>query len=112
MASVEETRAALTRFTTHLASNRDEVRQKIDLDRRMVCRVTDLGVSFQGRFVNGELRDLAEGDDPQAQITLSAASDDLIALIDGELDFTRAIATGRVSLRASPFDLLKLRKLR
>lgn len=111
MATVEECRAALARLADHLAANADEVSRKVNLDRTIVCRVTDLGIAFRGRLRGGELLDVAETDDPDAQITLEAGSDDLIALVDGELDFAKALATRRVSLKASPFDLLKLRKL-
>jgi hypothetical protein len=111
VASVEDCRAALARLAAHLAANAVEVRDRVGLDRAMVCRVTDLRVAFRGRLVGGELRDVAEGDDPDAKIKLSAASDDLIAMVDGELDFARALATRRISVSANPFDLLKLRKL-
>ena len=111
MATEEECRAALARLTEHLAANAAEVSRKVDLDRTIVCRVTDLGIAFRGRLRGGELLDVAERDDPDAQITLSATSDDLIALVDGKLDLVKALAGGRVSLRASPFDLLRLRKL-
>lgn len=112
MATVEDCRAALARLTANLAENADEVRAKVNLDRTVVCRVTDLEIAFRGRLTGGELVDLAEGDDPGAQVTLAAASDDLIALVDGELDFFKAVVTRRLSIHASPFDLLKLRNLR
>lgn len=108
---MEECRAALARLTANLAANTDEVREKVKLDRTMACRVTDLGIAFRGRLVRGELVDVVEGDDPDAKIALSAASDDLIAMVDGELDFVKALATRRVSVRANPLDLLKLRSL-
>jgi SCP-2 sterol transfer family len=111
VATVEECRAALARLTENLARNADEVRDKVNLDRTIVCRVTDLQVAFRGRLVGGELRDVAEGDDPDAKIKLSAKSDDLIAMVDGELDFAKALATRRASVSANPFDLIKLRKL-
>ena len=111
MATLEECRAALDRLTENLARNADEVREKVNLDRTIVCRVTDLRVAFRGRLVGGELRDIAEGDNPDAKIKLSAASDDLIAMVDGKLDFARALASRRISVSANPFDLLKLRKL-
>lgn len=111
MASVEDCRAALSRLAAALADNADEVREKVNLDRRMVCRVTDLDTAFRGRLRDGRLVEVAEGDDPDAKITLSATSDDLIALVDGQLDVVAALATRRVSVRASPFDLLKLRTL-
>lgn len=108
---MEECRAALARLTANLAANNDEVREKVKLDRTMACRVTDLGIAFRGRLVRGELVDIVEGDDPDAKIALSAASDDLIAMVDGELDFVKALASRRVSVSANPLDLLKLRSL-
>jgi predicted lipid carrier protein YhbT len=111
VATLEECRAALGRLSENLARNADEVREKVNLDRTIVCRVTDLQVAFRGRLVGGELRDVAEGDNPEAKIKLSAASDDLIAMVDGNLDFAKALASRRVSVSANPFDLLKLRKL-
>lgn len=111
MASIEQCRAALARLADAVAANAAEVREKVTLDRRLVCRVTDLDVTFRGRLHGGQLRDIHEGDDPHAQVTLSATSDDLIALIDGDLDVAKALATRRISVKASPFDMLKLRKL-
>jgi len=111
VATVEECRAALTRLTENMARNADEVRGKANLDRSMACRVTDLKIAFRGRLVGGELVDVTEGDNPDAQVALSATSDDLIALVDGKLDFLTAMLTGRVSIRANPLDLLKLRSL-
>jgi predicted lipid carrier protein YhbT len=111
VASVEECRAALGRLAAALAGNSGQVRQKVNLDRTVVCRVTDLQVAFRGRLRHGELVDVAEGDDPDAKIRLSATSDDLIALIDGELDFARALAARRVAVSAHPLDLIRLYKL-
>lgn len=111
MASVDECRAALARLTANLAANADEVRQRVKVDRRMVCRVTDLQIAFRGRLRNGELVDVAEEDDPDAHIALAAASDDLIAMVDGKLDFLQALASRRVKVSANPLDLLQLRKL-
>jgi predicted lipid carrier protein YhbT len=111
VATVEDCRAALARLAANLAANVDEVRGKVNLDRTMVCRVTDLNVAFRGRLRDGQLVEVAEADDPDAKIKMSAASDDLIALVDGKLDFARALATRRVSLSANPLDLLKLRRL-
>lgn len=111
VATVEECRAALARLSENLARNAHEVRDRVDLDRTIVCRVTDLQIAFRGRLVGGELMDVAEADDPNAKIKLSAGSDDLIAMVDGELDFAKALATRRASVSANPFDLLKLRKL-
>jgi putative sterol carrier protein len=111
VASVAECRAALDRLAAALAENAAEMRQKANLDRSVACHLTDLRVTFRGRLHHGELRDVVQGDDPKARIRLSATSDDLIAMIDGELDFARALATRRVAVRANPLDLVRLHKL-
>lgn len=111
MATVQECREALDQLADRLAANAVDVRKRLDLDRTMTCRVTDLDAAFHGRLAGGRLVDLAEGDDPSAKIKLTTTSDDLVALVQGRLDFARALGARRVSINASPFDLLKLRKL-
>jgi predicted lipid carrier protein YhbT len=110
MASVDECRQALHDFAARLAANADS-RGKLDLDRTLACRVPDLTAAFHGRLAGGRLLDIADGDDPKAKIALIANSDDLIALVNGRLDVTRAVASRQVTIKANPFDLLKLRKL-
>ncbi|MGC4808759.1 SCP2 sterol-binding domain-containing protein [Micromonospora sp. DT233] len=111
MASVDECRQALQDLAARLDHNAETVRERIDLDRTLACRVTDLGTAFHGRLSGGRLLDLTDGDDPKAKIALSTTGDDLLALVRGELDVTRALAARRVSIKANPFDLMKLRKL-
>lgn len=111
MASVDECRTALHELAARLDANADEVRNRVDLDRTLACRITDLNTAFHGRLTGGRLVDLADGDDPNAKIALSISSDDLLALVRGELDVARALGARRMSVNANPFDLLKLRKL-
>ncbi|MEU4570115.1 SCP2 sterol-binding domain-containing protein [Micromonospora sp. NPDC023956] len=111
MTSVDECRQALRDLAARLDANADKVRERIDLDRTLACRITDLDTAFHGRLTGGRLVDLADGDDPKAKIALSTNGDDLLALVRGELDITRAVASRRVSIKANPFDLMKLRKL-
>ncbi|TDB76981.1 SCP2 sterol-binding domain-containing protein [Micromonospora sp. KC721] len=110
MASVDECRQALRDLAARLDRHAD-VQGRIDLDRTLACRITDLDTAFHGRLAGGRLVDLADGDDSKAKIALVANSDDLLALVRGQLDITKAIAARRVSLKANPFDLMKLRKL-
>ena len=110
MATVDECRQALVGLATRLDESA-EARGKLDLDRTLACRVPDLGTAFHARLSGGRLLDLADGDDPKAKIALTAPSDDLIALVSGRLDVTRAVTSGQVKIKANPFDLLKLRKL-
>ncbi|MFG2104641.1 SCP2 sterol-binding domain-containing protein [Micromonospora echinaurantiaca] len=111
MASVDECRQALRDLADRLDRNAETVRERVDLDRTLACRITDLDTAFHGRIADGRLVEMTDGDDPKAKIALSTSSDDLVALVRGELDVTRAVASRRVSIKASPFDLMKLRKL-
>ncbi|MBM7080895.1 MULTISPECIES: SCP2 sterol-binding domain-containing protein [Micromonospora] len=110
MASVDECRQALRDLADRLDRHAG-ASSKIDLDRTLACRITDLETAFHGRIEGGRLVDLADGDDPKAKIALVTSSDDLVALVHGQLDVTKAVAARRISIKASPFDLLKLRKL-
>lgn len=110
MATVDECRKALYDLAAKLAANA-EARGRLDLDRTLACRVTDLETAFHGRIVGGLLTDIADGDDPKAKIALVTTGDNLLDLIAGKLDITRAMAARQISIKANPFDLLKLRKL-
>jgi predicted LPLAT superfamily acyltransferase len=110
MATVDECRQAVQDLARRLDANA-ETRGKLDFDRTLACRVPDLGTAFHGRLTGGRLIDIADGDDPKAKIALTAAGDDLIALLTGKLDVTRALASRQIQVKANPFDLLKLRKL-
>jgi hypothetical protein len=111
MATVEECRAALDRLAARLEAHAGENNSPVDLDRPLACTIRDLGVSFHGRLTGGRLIDIADGDDPGAKIRLTTTSDDLLALVAGKLDLTKAWTSGRIAIKANPFDLLKLRKL-
>ncbi|WFE39764.1 SCP2 sterol-binding domain-containing protein [Micromonospora sp. WMMD998] len=110
MASVDDCRQALQDLVDRL-DRHVEAQGRIDLDRTLACRITDLDTAFHGRLEGGRLVGLTDGDDPKAKIALSAGSDDLVALVHGKLDIMSAVAARRVSIKANPFDLMKLRKL-
>jgi hypothetical protein len=110
MATVQQCRQALQDIADRLGAD-PEAGRRVALDRRIACHVRDLDVFFHGRLRDGTIVDLADGDDPSAQIRLSVAGDDLLALVAGELSFASAWASGRVSVRASLGDLLRLRRL-
>jgi alkyl sulfatase BDS1-like metallo-beta-lactamase superfamily hydrolase len=111
VASVDECRQALHDLAARLAADADRVRDRVDLDRTLACRLTDLDAAFNGRLTDGRLVELTDGDNPKAKIVLSTTSDDLLALVRGELDIARAVGARRISIKANPFDLMKLRKL-
>jgi SCP-2 sterol transfer family. len=110
MATVDECRAAMEELAARLLAHPEEAR-RITLDRSFTCHIRDLDVSFHGRLSQGRLVDVGDGDDPRADIRLVVTSDDLVALVAGELNVAKAWASGRLSIHASFRDLLKLRSL-
>lgn len=114
MASIEECRTALEQFAANLAKAEGDARAAASLDRSLSCRITDLDVTFVGRLADGGIRGLTAvtgvpGE--QAQIRLTTKSDDLVAMVGGELNFAKAWTSGRVKVQASLRDVLRLRSL-
>jgi hypothetical protein len=110
MATVEQCRRALAEVAARLSAD-PEAASRVNLDRALACHIRDLDAYFHGRLQGGTIVGLTDGDDPKAQIRLSVGSDDLLALVAGDLNFAGAWASGRISVKASFPDLLKLRKL-
>ncbi|PRH77835.1 sterol-binding protein [Streptomyces solincola] len=114
MATIEECRSALDKLSDSLRRADGEVRSAAAMDRALSCHLTDLDTTFTGRLVNGRILVQDRLDGPpreKAEIRLAMTGDDLVALVDGQLDFARAWASGRVRLEAGFRDLLRLRSL-
>jgi alkyl sulfatase BDS1-like metallo-beta-lactamase superfamily hydrolase len=108
VATIEECREALKEFAGKLGGM-DESNKK--LVRTVSLKVPDLDATFHGTLREGVLEDVTTESRERAQIRLTIKSDDLIALVAGDLNFASAWARGRVKLEASISDLLRLRKL-
>ena len=114
MASVQQCESALLSLAEKLAAVAPEVRSRYVVTRTLACRVPDLDVVFLATLNDEGIEQLrcSEGDSTDgAQVRVAADSDDLLALLDGELSPPVAWATGRLKVQASPLDLLKLRAL-
>ncbi|MBV1942089.1 SCP2 sterol-binding domain-containing protein [Streptomyces sp. BV286] len=114
MATIEECRSALDKLSESMAGADGDVRSAAALDRSLSCHVTDLDVTFVGRLRDGRITvlDTVEGLPPEkAEIRLAMTGDDLVAMVDGELNFAKAWGSGRIKLEAGLRDLLRLRKL-
>jgi putative sterol carrier protein len=109
MATIDECRTALEQFAENLASNPKSVKKLTGFQRSLAADITDLGVSFNGKFDQGKLIGITDGDNPDAEIRMIVASDDLVKLVAGELDFMKAFTSGQVKLKANMMDLMKLR---
>lgn len=109
-----ECRSALRRLSDNLAAAEGDVRGAAALDRSLSCHIKDLDITFTGRLADGRIRvqDTVEGPPREkAEIRLAMTGDDLVALVDGDLNFAKAWGSGRVRLEAGFRDLLKLRTL-
>jgi len=115
VASLQECEAALQELAARIAAVDPDLRRKHAVDRTVSCRVPDLAVTFSVRLSDGHVVDLQcrpVGEAaPQAQVRLAATSDDLVALVAGELTAPAAWASGRLTVEASVLDLLRLRTL-
>ncbi|MET8648059.1 SCP2 sterol-binding domain-containing protein [Streptomyces sp. NPDC004675] len=114
MATIEECRSALDKLSDSLAGAEGDVHAAAALDRSLSCHVTDLDLTFVGRLRDGriEVLDTVPGPPPdRAQIRLAMTGDDLVAMVDGQLNFAKAWGSGRVRLEASLLDVFRLRKL-
>ncbi|MBK5995331.1 SCP2 sterol-binding domain-containing protein [Streptomyces microflavus] len=114
MATMAECRSALRRLSDNLAAADGDVRGAAALDRSLSCHIKDLDITFTGRLADGriQVQDTVEGPPREkAEIRLAMTGDDLVALVDGDLNFAKAWASGRVRLEAGFRDLLKLRSL-
>ncbi len=114
MATTEECRSALKKLSDNLAQADGDVRSAAALNRSLSCHIKDLDVTFTGRLQDGriEVADTLEGPPREkAEIRLAMTGDDLVAMVNGELNFAKAWASGRVRLEAGFRDLLRLRTL-
>ncbi|MFD7710393.1 SCP2 sterol-binding domain-containing protein [Streptomyces sp. NPDC059785] len=114
MATIEECRAALDKLSDNLSGADGDVRSAASLNRSLSCRITDPDVTFAGRLQDGRIEVLDTYPGPpreKAQIRLAMTGDDLVALVDGDLNFAKAWGSGRVKLEAGLRDLFRLRSL-
>lgn len=81
------------------------------LERTLSCTLRDLKITFAGRLADGQLCDIRRTENGHAQIRLEMTSDDLVRLVDGDLNFASAWATGRVKVHAGVRDMIRLRSM-
>ncbi|HEX2029802.1 MAG TPA: SCP2 sterol-binding domain-containing protein [Actinomycetota bacterium] len=74
--------------------------------------VTDLDAAYSTELREGRMGPLREGHADEADIRITASSDDLVELLDGRPGgAVSAYLTGRLRVEAALSDLLRLRKL-
>jgi putative sterol carrier protein len=112
MHTAQECREALQKLAGRLSELKPEERQEYFGNRTMSVTVSDLGVTFI--TVLGEGSDpvrIAGPGEPQADMRLTAGSDDVVSLAEQPMNVARAWMTGKVKIEASMKDLFRLRRL-
>ncbi|GAB3654101.1 SCP2 sterol-binding domain-containing protein [Glycomyces tarimensis] len=110
MATVDECRNVLEKLAGKVAKKSGDFDGLDGFERTLACDITDLDTSFNAKISGGKLTDLMDGDNPDAEVRVSVASDDLVALSKKELKPAKAFLTGKIKVKASVKDLAKLRK--
>ena len=112
MATQPDVESAIARLSEAASDLDDQTRLRIP-NRSVSVHLLDLDIAYAGNFAAGQLMDITEVS-PEAATTatfrLTCSSDDFIALIDGNLGFGSAWASGRIRIDAKWRDLLELRK--
>ena len=111
MATITQCKQALEDLASRMRDADEHGATRRSFDRSLSATVPDLGVTFTGALRDGHLVDITTDPAPQAQIRLTAASDDLVALTQGQLNFAQAWVSGRVKVQGGFRDLLKLRSM-
>jgi hypothetical protein len=116
VATAKQCQSALNRLGATVNQLDPGTRSRHIPQRTVLCRVTDLEVFFAARLDSDGMHDLEQlpadlPTPPTAEVRVTVASDDLVALADGQDDFLSAWLHGRVHVSAPMRDILRLRAL-
>lgn len=109
--AVARCRVAVDTLAARLHAFDGDLRRKHAPDRTVSCTLLDLDLTFHGHLRDGCLVGITSEPRPRAQIRVLCLSDDLIAMVEGDLGFTQAWGSGRLRLDAGWRDLIRLSAL-
>lgn len=109
MATVAEVEAVLAELLSRFADVDSGTRAMLPSRRVIEARFPDLGIVRHAEWHEGELHVLDASPQRRPDIRVTVDSDDLVAMAEGRLSFSRAYAANRIRLDASMTDLLRLR---
>lgn len=109
MATEDEVDAVLVELLARLGDVDDSMRALLPSSRIIEAQCPDLDYVRHAEWRDGEMKILDSPPPRRPDIRISVRSDDLMAIVDGELPFVRAYAANKVRLDASMTDLLRLR---
>ncbi len=80
-------------------------------ERVLVCHITDHEISYRSTLNGGRLNSMAKGEHDDADVRITVASEDLVALAEGRLSPVFAFLSGKLRIDANARDMLILRQL-
>ena len=89
----------------------DNLARALSSPRVIEITVTDLDVRYWIELADGRFDQLHTGAARAPHIRVSASSDDLVDMIDGNKSLFSSYLAGHIKIQASLSDLLSLRKL-
>lgn len=112
MTSAEECRVALQKLAGRLSELSPAERDQYFGNRTISVTIPDLDVTYVTVLGSGDdpVRAAAPGE-PQANIRMTANSDQVIALSEQPMNIARAWVSGKIKIQASVTDLYRLRRL-
>ncbi len=88
-----------------------ELAKALPAPRVLQMDVPDLDASFWTELAGGRMSELRSGTPGNADIRITADSDDIIAMIDGTKPLFSSYLSGRIRVQAGLSDLMALRRL-
>lgn len=109
MATEAEVEAVLAELLARVEQVDSGTRAMLPSRRVIEARCPDIDLVRYAEWRTGDLLVLESPPDRRPDIRVIIHSDDLVALAEGRLTFSRAYAANRIRLDASMTDLLRLR---
>lgn len=110
MAEQEEVEATIDDLLRRLDRIPRTQRALLPGRRTVEARCPDLGLVRHARWKDGTLGPIQDGPSPRRpDVRIDVDSDDLLAMHEGRLSVSRAWADGRLRVKASMSDMLRLR---
>lgn len=109
MATVSEVEAVLADLLARFGGIDSSTRAVLPNRRTIEARCPDLDIVHYAEWCDGELTVLDGPPARRADIRVTIDSEDLLAIAEGRMSFSRAYTANRVRLDASMADLLRLR---
>jgi predicted lipid carrier protein YhbT len=109
VATVAEVEAVLADLLARFGQVDSGTRAVLPNRRTIEARCPDIDLVHYAEWRDGELTVLDQAPPRRPDIRVTVDSDDLMAIAEGRMSFSRAYTANRIRLEASMTDLLRLR---